>query len=96
MLTLVIQSFRDPEAASIFEGKRSRRYATIQRVVERKLIMLDSASSLDDLRSPPGNRLELLQGDRFGQYSIRVNGQFRLCFVWTPLGPADVELVDYH
>ena len=58
--------------------------------------MLDSATSLDDLRDPPGNRLEALSGDREGQYSIRVNDQFRLCFVWTEAGPAQVEFVDYH
>jgi proteic killer suppression protein len=65
-------------------------------VVERKLTMLDAATVLDDLRSPPGNRLEALVGDRAGQYSIRVNEQFRICFRWTQSGPEDVEVVDYH
>ena len=65
-------------------------------VVERKLQMLDSAATLDFLRSPPGNRLEALRGDRAGQHSIRVNDQFRLCFVWTERGLMNVEIVDYH
>jgi proteic killer suppression protein len=64
--------------------------------LERKLIMLDSAVRLDDLRSPPGNRLEALRGDRVGQYSIRINDQFRICFRWTDVGPDEVEVVDYH
>lgn len=92
----VIQSFRDPEAKAIFGGRRSRRFATIQRVIERKLVYLDSAKTLDDLRAPPGNRLEPLLGDRAGQHSIRVNDQFRICFKWTDAGPAEVEIVDYH
>jgi proteic killer suppression protein len=65
-------------------------------LLERKLAMLDAATTLDDLRSPPGNRLEPLAGDRAGQHSIRVNDQFRLCFRWTSAGPEDVECVDYH
>ncbi len=65
-------------------------------VVERKLQMLDSAATLEFLRSPPGNRLEALRGDRAGQHSIRVNDQFRICFVWTERGPMSVEIVDYH
>jgi len=60
------------------------------------LIVLDSAKDLDDLRSPPGNHLEALKGDRAGQYSVRVNGQWRICFVWTDNGPEDVEITDYH
>jgi proteic killer suppression protein len=65
-------------------------------VTRRKLVMLDSAARLDDLRIPPANRLEVLRGDRLGEHSIRVNDQFRLCFRWTEDGPADVEFVDYH
>jgi len=65
-------------------------------VAERKLQMLDDAVELKDLRSPPGNRLETLTGDRTGQYSIRINGQWRICFVWTESGPDRVEIVDYH
>jgi proteic killer suppression protein len=63
---------------------------------QRKLVLLDSATSLEDLRDPPGNMLEALQGDRKGQHSVRVNDQFRLCFVWSEAGPKDVEFVDYH
>lgn len=65
-------------------------------MIERKLVYLDSAKTLDDLRSPPGNRLEPLVGDRAGRHSIRVNDQFRICFKWTDAGPTEVEIVDYH
>jgi proteic killer suppression protein len=65
-------------------------------VAVRKLDVIDAATRLDDLRSPPGNRLEALKGDRKGQWSIRINRQWRICFRWTPDGPADVEIVDYH
>ena len=68
----------------------------IAEIIRRKLIMLDSAEDLTDLLIPPGNRLEALKGDKAGQYSIRVNVQFRLCFVWTENGPEDVEFIDYH
>jgi proteic killer suppression protein len=68
----------------------------LQSVMHRKLLMLDAATRLEDLRVPPGNRLEALQGDRKGQYSIRVNQQWRVCFLWTASGPAAVEIVDYH
>jgi proteic killer suppression protein len=92
----VIRSFQGPAARAIFEGQRSRRFGNVQAIVERKLIMLDAAIRLEDLRSPPGNRLESLVGDRAGQHSIRVNDQFRICFRWTTAGPEDVEIVDYH
>jgi proteic killer suppression protein len=69
--------------------------ARIERVALRKLVMLDAAEVLDDLRIPPGNRLEALKGDRTGQHSIRMNQQWRICFVWTAAGPEDVEIVDY-
>ena len=92
----MIRSFRSAEAQAIYEGKRSKRFANVQNVIERKLIMLDAATMLDDLRSPPGNRLEPLTGDRAGQHSIRINDQFRICFLWTASGPEDVEIVDYH
>ena len=62
----------------------------------RKLAILNRAGRLDDLKVPPGNRLEALKGDRIGQYSIRINDQFRICFIWTPAGPEEVEIVDYH
>jgi len=68
----------------------------VQRVALRKLRQIGAAERLDDLRIPPGNRLERLRGDRAGQYSIRINDQWRLCFVWTPTGPEEVELIDYH
>jgi proteic killer suppression protein len=80
----------------IFEGQRSKRFANLQPIIERKLQLLDSASTLGDLSSPPNNRLEALKGDRKGQHSIRVNDQYRLCFCWTSEGPEDVDLVDYH
>ena len=92
----MIRSFRGAEAQAIYEGKRSRRFGAIQKPIERKLQMLDAAIRLDDLRSPPGNRLEPLAGARKGQHSIRINDQFRICFRWTDAGPEDVEIVDYH
>lgn len=92
----MIKSFRCDDTRTLFETGRSRRFASIATVATRKLAMLDAAASLEFLRSPPGNRLEALKGDRKGQYSIRVNDQFRLCFRWTDEGPADVEIVDYH
>jgi proteic killer suppression protein len=92
----VIKSFRCDDTRALFETGRSRRFASIATAATRKLTMLDAAASIDFLRSPPGNRLEALKGDRKGQYSIRVNDQFRLCFRWTGEGPADVEIVDYH
>jgi proteic killer suppression protein len=92
----VIKSFRCDDTRTLFETGRSRRFASILAVATRKLAMLDAAASLEFLRSPPGNRLEALKGDRKGQHSIRVNDQFRLCFRWTDEGPADVEIVDYH
>ena len=72
------------------------RFANIERVATRKLEMLDRAHELRDLASPPQNRLEALKNDRKGQHSIRINDQFRICFMWTPGGPGDVEIVDYH
>ena len=92
----MIQSFRCADNEALFEGGSPRRFRAIQSVAERKLAQLDAAKTLDFLHSPPGNRLEALKGDRVGQYSIRVNDQFRACFVWTDSGPANVEIVDYH
>jgi len=92
----VIQSFRDEDARELFESGRNRRWKNIQTVALRKLDYLDQAVSLNDLRSPPGNRLEALSRDREGQHSIRINDQYRICFVWEQDGAHDVEITDYH
>jgi proteic killer suppression protein len=92
----VIKSFRCADTRALFETGKSRRFSAIIKVAERKLVQLDAAETLDFLRVPPGNRLEALKGDRSGQYSIRINDQFRLCFRWTASGAEDVEIVDYH
>lgn len=92
----MIQSFNCKDTQSVFEGRHPRRFRSIELVAVRKLAMLDAARTLDFLRSPPGNRLEALKGVRAGQYSIRINDQWRLCFAWDALGPAAVEIVDYH
>jgi proteic killer suppression protein len=93
----VIRSFRDRTTEAIFNGEGPKRFpADLVKVPRRKLRYLNAAGDFGDLRSPPGNRLEALAGDRKGQYSIRINDQFRVCFVWTLEGPAEVEIVDYH
>lgn len=93
----MIQSFADPEAETIWAGERSRRLPSdIQAVALRKLRLLNQARTLNDLRVPPGNRLEALRADRAGQHSIRINDQWRICFEWMEGGPANVEIVDYH
>lgn len=92
----MIVSFADKDTADLFAGKRVKRFANIASVAERKLQQLDSAVTLDALRAPPGNRLEALSGDRAGQHSIRVNDQWRVCFVWKEDGVHDVVIVDYH
>lgn len=92
----MIQGFRCRDTQALFETGRNRRFNSILKVATRKLTLLDAAQTLEFLRSPPGNRLEALRGDRSGQYSIRVNDQFRICFRWTDKGPTDVEIVDYH
>lgn len=93
----MIKTFKDRETQGIWEGRRSRRLPNdIQTVARRKLRMLNNARTLDDLRIPPANRLEGLKGKRKGQYSIRINDQWRICFIWSN-GDADkVEIVDYH
>lgn len=80
----------------MYEGGHPRRFRAIETVATRKLALLDAAKTLEFLRSPPGNRLEALKGDRAGQSSIRINDQWRVCFVWSEFGPAGVEIVDYH
>ncbi len=93
----MIINFRSSEAEIIFNGGRSRKLPPdIQAVAFRKLGYVDSASSLDDLRVPPGNRLEALADDRKGQYSIRINDQWRVCFIWENGNARNVEIVDYH
>lgn len=92
----MILSFRCPETQRLFEAGKSRRFTAITDVATRKLGQLDAAQELRDLRSPPGNRLEALKGDRAGQHSIRINDQFRLCFVWNGQHAEQVEITDYH
>jgi len=93
----VIRSFRDRETARLFQRHPLRKLtAAVQRAALRRLRQLDAALGLVDLRAPPGNRLEKLRGDRAGQYSIRVNERWRICFRWTANDAHDVELVDYH
>ena len=97
----MIRSFKTQAAEDVFDGKSSkaaRKACPVQiwKIAARKLELLDSACALDDLRIPPGNRLEALQGNRRGQYSIRINEQYRICFLWTDEGPGQVEIVDYH
>lgn len=93
----MINGFRDGETRKIWNGERSRKLPSdIQNIALRKLRMLNQARILADLAVPPGNRLEALKGDRAGQHSIRINNQWRICFIWTEGGPADVEIVDYH
>lgn len=92
----MILSFRCEETRRLFEMGLSRRWGAVLMVATRKLAVLHAAAELRDLRSPPGNRLEALQGRRAGQHSIRINDQWRICFVWTDAGAEQVEIVDYH
>lgn len=97
----MIQSFKNKATEDIFNGKATKdaRRACPQNlwnIAVRKLDRLDSVIEIDELRVPPGNRLELLSADRRGQHSIRINNQYRICFKWTENGPADVEITDYH
>ena len=98
---IVIRSFENTGTEDIFDGKNSKAARrtcphSLWKKAARKLDLLDSVVSLDELRIPPGNRLETLAGDRRGQHSIRINDQYRICFVWTDTGPDEVEIVDYH
>jgi len=93
----MIRSFADGETELIWSGRRSRRLpGDIQAIALRKLRLLNQGRTVGDLRIPPGNRLEALRGNREGQMSIRINDQWRICFVWTEGGPGNVEIVDYH
>ena len=93
----MIRSVRDKRVETIVAGRVPKRFpADLLQVARRKLFMIDNAEALDDLRVPPGNRLEALKGDRAGQHSIRINDQFRICFRWNEGGAEDVEIVDYH
>jgi toxin HigB-1 len=93
----VLKSFADRETELIWSGRRSRKLpADIQNIALRKLRMIDQSRRIEDLRVPPGNRLELLRGNRAGQYSIRINDQWRICFSWDDGGAEHVEIVDYH
>lgn len=92
----MIRTFRDADTEALFLGGRVRRWASIENVAMRKLAMLNRAARINDLRIPPGNRLEALKHDRAGQYSIRINDQYRVCFVWRNGDAHDVEIVDYH
>ncbi len=93
----MIQSFAEKDTERVWQRVRLRKFnPDLQRVANRKLLILDAAETINDLRVPPGNRLEQLKGTRKGQHSIRVNDQWRICFTWTSAGPADVEITDYH
>mgnify|MGYP001095176664 FL=1 len=92
----MIRSFKCPDTAALASGVRVRRFASIESVARRKLRQLEIAGRLDDLRVPPGNRLEALKGRGAGQFSIRINDQWRVCFRWEDDGADDVEIVDYH
>ncbi|HEX2680089.1 MAG TPA: type II toxin-antitoxin system RelE/ParE family toxin [Candidatus Dormibacteraeota bacterium] len=93
----MIRSFRDKDTERLFHREPVKKLPpTILRVALRKLVQLDAATTLDDLRAPPGNRLEKLAGDRLGRHSIRINDQWRICFRWEKADAYDVEIVDYH
>ena len=92
----MLRSFRCSDTEALAKGNRVKRFVNIEAVARRKLRQLEIASRLDDLRVPPGNRLEALKGRRSGQYSIRISDQWRVCFRWTDSGVEDVEIVDYH
>jgi len=92
----MIRSFRDAAIQRLFADEDVPRFRSIERQARRKLLLLDAAGTLNDLRQPPGNRLEALRGDRRGQHSIRVNDQWRICFIWHDGGAEQVEIVDYH
>ena len=92
----MIKGFRSADTRRLFEAGKSKPFGAILAVATRKLTQLDAAATLEFLKSPPGNHLEALKGDRKGQHSIRINDQWRICFRWTTAGPEDVEIADYH
>jgi len=92
----MIRSFRDPRSEALFNDQDAPRFRSIERVARRKLLFLHQAQRLEELKVPPGNRLEALKGDRKGQHSIRINDQWRICFRWKDGDVFDVEIVDYH
>ena len=93
----MIKTLRDRDTERVFERKRVKRFSlSLQKLAQRKLDLIDGADLIDDLRTPPGNRLEKLSGNRKGQYSIRVNDQWRICFRWKSGQATDVQIVDYH
>jgi proteic killer suppression protein len=92
----MIQCFKCADTRKLFLGKRVKRWVNIEKVAMRKLAMLNRTALLSDLKVPPQNKLETLKGDRRGQHSIRINDQWRVCFVWAVGGPKNVEIVDYH
>lgn len=93
----MIQNFEDEATRKIWTREYVRQFGPeLQRAAQKKLRLLNAAETINDLRIPPGNRLEKLSGDRDGQHSIRINDQYRICFIWTAAGPTDVEIVDYH
>jgi toxin HigB-1 len=97
MFEIVIRSFADKKTEKLWNRDAvSSIDPRVRRAALRKLVMLDAATNINDLRSPPGNRLEAMSGDRSGQHSIRINDQWRICFVWSSGGADDVEIVDYH
>jgi proteic killer suppression protein len=92
----MIRSFRGAATQRLWMGEKVKQFSGIDKQARRKFDLLHNAIALDDLRAPPGNRLEALAGDRRGQHSIRINDQWRICFIWTKEGPTNVEIVDYH
>ena len=92
----MIQSFKCKDTLALYEGKSPRRFRSLAKVAERKLAQLEAAQTLDFLKAPPGNQLEALKGDRRGQHSIRINDQWRVCFIWRSGDAHEVEIVDYH
>ncbi len=92
----MIRSFTGKDTDKLFHDEMVPRFSGIQRIARRKLVMLNAANRLDDLRAPPGNRLEALKGGRSGQHSIRINKQYRICFIWQDGAAWEVEIVDYH